>query len=655
MKTGIRSLLIIIQILFCIQHSLAQISAKKLFSAEFIKKDISTYAQSDLFDFPNVNVIPYYQNKSELRRIESLDRRKEWKELYPVLRNYVRNFGIENFYKDTYWIWRLAKLTEAFGNHDEAILLYRLVLKHHREDIDITKVELQYDSLVANNKDYYVPLEYYYELVEFRKEIDTLRPPRGIMLNMGKEVNSESADYAPSLNNSDNTLIFTSRRKVLNPGLNDQPNEDLYFSVNDDGYWRPAEQFPDINSLYNEGSACMTKDGKTLYFSRCYSPDSYGDCDIFVAKMQFDGSWSDVANLGPNINSRSWDSHPSLNHTEDTLFFSSDRIGGFGLADIYFTYKDQNGRWVPARNAGPIINTRGNEISPFFHHKDNMLYFSSNGHAVNFGGFDIYKTKRIRNTWEEPKNIGPLVNGSGDEFYFTIDSDSKNLYYSHSTKKDINNLDLYSFPVPMEAQPGADTKLEGSIYDENNQPFKGIVSIIDMDNGVEVAPKFLRPDGTFEFNLINNNNYLLIIRGEEFLKIEKLFHLDGNTEYIQNTKNIKSTIEFESMQFGNGEAEITPDMFGDLDKMAEFLQENPDFKLKISGHTDSDGREEFNLELSQKRADAIKEYLVYFGSIEPERIEAEGYGSSKPLVREVTEEDKRINRRVEFLLYKGNE
>lgn len=615
---------------------------------------MQTYAQSELFDFPNVNVIPYYRNNAELRKIESLDRKKDWKELYPLLRNYIKNFGIENFYRDTYWIWRLAKLTEVYGNHDEAILLYRLVLKHHREDIDITKVELQYDSLVANNKDYYVPLEYYYDLVEFRKEIDTLRPPRGIMLNMGKEVNSEFSDYAPSLNSSDNTLIFTSRRKVLNPGVNDKPNEDLYFSVNDDGYWRPAEQFPDINSLYNEGSACMTRDGKTLYFSRCYSPDSYGDCDIFVAKMQFDGSWSDVANLGPNINSRSWDSHPSLNHTEDTLYFSSDRIGGFGLADIYYSYKDQNGRWVPAKNAGPIINTRANEISPFFHHKDNVLYFSSNGHAVNFGGFDIYKTKRIRNTWEEPKNIGPLVNGSGDEFYFTIDSDSKNLYYSHAAKKDINNLDLYSFPVPMEAQPGADTKLQGSIYDEANEPFKGIVSIIDMDNGVEVAPKFLRPDGTFEFNLINNNNYLLIIRGEAFLKIEKLFYLDGNTEYIQNTKNIKSTIEFASMQFGNGEAELTPGMFGDLDKMAEFLQENPDFKLKISGHTDSDGREEFNLELSQKRADAIKEYLVYFGSIEPERIVAEGFGSSKPLVKEVTEDDKKINRRVEFELYKGS-
>jgi len=626
---------------------------KRLFSPEFIKKDISTYSQSDLFDFPNINLVPFYYHRSEMNRIQNLENRKNWKDLYPVLRAYVKNFGIENFYKDTYWVWRLAKLTEEMGNHDEALLLYRLVLKHHREDIDITKVELHYDSLIANDKDYFVPIDYYYELVEFRKEVDTLRPPRGVLINMGKDINSETSDYAPSLNMADKMLIFTSKRKVINPGMGEEPNEDLFFSINDDGYWRPAQSFPDLNTLYNEGSACMSKDGKTLYFSRCYSPESYGNCDIFVAKMQFDGKWSDVANMGPNINSLAWDSHPSLNHTEDTLYFASDRIGGFGLADIYFTYKDANGRWMPAKNAGPIVNSRANEISPFFHHKDEILYFSSNGHAVNFGAFDIYKTQRVRSSWSEPKNIGPLVNGSGNEFYFTIDSESRNLYYSHSTEKDINNLDLYSFPVPMEAQPGATTTLEGSLNDGSDEPFKGIVSIIDMDNGIEVAPKFLRPDGTFEFNLINNNNYLLIIRGEEFLKIEELFFLDGNTEFLQTTENIKSTIEFESIQFGNEESNINGSMFGDLNKVGEFLLDNPEFTLKISGHTDSDGREEFNLELSQKRADAIKEYLVYFNSVEPERIISEGYGSSKPLVKELTDDDKSINRRVEFQLVKG--
>jgi outer membrane protein OmpA-like peptidoglycan-associated protein len=104
--------------------------------------------------------------------------------------------------------------------------------------------------------------------------------------------------------------------------------------------------------------------------------------------------------------------------------------------------------------------------------------------------------------------------------------------------------------------------------------------------------------------------------------------------------------------FGNGEAELVPEMYSDLDKIANFLLDNPEFTLNISGHTDSDGREEFNLDLSQKRAEAIKEYIVYFGSVEPERIGAKGFGSSKPLIVETTEEHKKLNRRVEFELSK---
>ncbi len=625
----------------------------KLLSPEYLNKDISSFAQSDLFDFKNVNRIDYFLDRKELGTILALDQEKDWQRLYAPLRQYVRKFGIENFYKDTYLIWRLAKLTETYGNQDEAILLYKLVLKHHRDEVNIGKIELHYDSLVQNDKDYYVPLDYYYELVEFRNEVDTLRPPQGVLLNMGEEINSDASDYGPTLSVSDDILIFSSRRNVSYRGLEETTNEDLFWSTRDEGYWSKAKAFESINTEFNEGSASLTKDGKTLYFTRCYSPDSYGDCDIFVAKLQEDSTWAEVENLGINVNSKAWDSHPSLNHNEDTLYFASDRIGGFGLGDIYYTYRTFNGDWSPAMNAGPIINTRNNEISPFYHHVYDVLYFSSNGHALNFGLFDIYKTYRHDKNWGEPKNIGPLVNGPGNEYYFTIDSESKDLFYARSKEKDNSDLDLYSFPLPMEAQPGATTKFVGNISNQiDNEPFKGIVSIIDMDNGIEVAPKFLRPDGTFEFDLINNNNYLLIIRGEEFLKIEELFYLDGDSEFIQKTENISSKIEFESIVFGNGVADLSAEMYGDLDKIAEFLLDNPNFKLKISGHTDTDGREDFNLTLSQDRADAIKEYIVFFGSVEPARVEARGFGSSMPIVESSSDENKELNRRVEFQLYK---
>ncbi len=615
---------------------------------------INSYSQSDLFLFPNINQSAYYLKESKLKKIKELDAQKDWESLYPELREYISNFGIVNFYRDTYWIWRLAKLTEIYGNYDEAKLLYKLVLKHHREDIDIRSIELYYDSLTTNDQDYYVPLDYYYELVDYRKEVDTLRPPRSVLLNMGNLVNSDYSDYAPTLSNSDDIMIFTSKRNSHFRGVDPVHDEDLFFSKKVYDVWRKADEFKEINTQYNEGSASLSKDGKTLFFARCNSPDSYGDCDIFEAKMQQDSTWGEVKNLGLTVNSIAWDSHPSLSHTEDTLYFASDRIGGFGLADIYFTVKNDNGSWSKAKNAGPIINTRGSEVSPFYHHVYDVLYFSSDGQNLNFGEFDIYKSYHDNKAWTEPKNIGPLVNGPGSEFYFTIDSQSEDLYYSRSAEKSMTNMDLYSFPLPMEAQPGANTTLKGSlINEESGEPFKGIVSIIDLDNGIEVAPKFLRPDGTFEFDLINNNNYLLILQGEEFFRIEEIFYLDGELQLHRTTEPISSKLKFESIEFAEGSAQLTTPMYGDLDKLADFLLDNPDFELRISGHTDSDGREEFNLKLSQERADVIKEYLVYFGSVEENRIIAKGFGSSKPIIEETNEDNKRLNRRVEFEIYRA--
>jgi len=650
MMIGRNFFVIVISLLFIQSTGHAQIFKKrKLEDDQATKKALP----ESLFHFPNVNNIPYYRNSKLLAQIQELEEEQQWKRQYLLLKEYVSKFGIQNFYKDTFWLWRLAKLTELFGELEDAKRLYRLVLKHHREDIDIRSVELYYDSLTKNDADYYVPLDYYYELVEYRKEIDTLRPPRGVLLNMGELVNSSLSDYGPTLSYDDNILIFTSKRNIEYRDLNRVKNEDLFFSFSQGGYWGQSKPLKTVNTPWNEGSACLSRDAKILYFSRCHSPNSYGNCDLFVAKMQPDSSWGEVENLGVNVNSIAWDSHPSLSHTEDTLYFASDRIGGFGLSDIYFTYRLKDGRWSTAQNIGPVINTRGNEVSPFYHPKFELLYFSSNGHLLNFGEYDIYKSQHLRDIWAEPKNIGPLVNGKGSEFYFTIDTESDHLYYARSTEDNLQNLDLYSFPLPMGAQPEATATLKGSLRDiETGEPFRGIVSIVDLKNGIEVAPKYLRPDGTYEFKLINNQNYLLILQGEEFFRIEEIFFMSGDMEINKETFHIASKMEFSSIEFELEKADLLPAMFNDLNKIINFLLDNPDFKLRISGHTDSYGSPKYNMELSQKRAEAIKEYIILYGTIDPSRVEAVGYGDTRPIVEEKTEEDKKLNRRVEFEIYR---
>ena len=607
------------------------------------------------YEFKGINNYPEYFNKQKLEHIIELDNAEKWEDLYNALKDYVGRFGIRNFYKNTKLVWKLAKMTELFGDPEEAKILYRMVLRHHYQGINIKEIELYYDSLNWQATEQFVPIDYYYELVEHRKLIDTLQPPRGVLLNMGMLVNSASADYGPSLNIHNDILVFTSKRKKVDETIRFREDEDLFYSHKDSyGTWSKAKPMTKLNSHYNEGSPCLSGDGKTLVFSRCDSPDSYGDCDLFIATLQEDSTWTRPENLGVSVNSLAWDSHPSLSHSGDTLFFSSDRLGGFGLADIFYTTRDEKGRWSATLNMGPVINTRQNDVSPFYHPVHKVLYFSSQGQLYNFGEFDIYKTYHKNGYWTEPQNIGPLVNGRGSEFYFTIDSESELLFYARSSTIDLNKQDIYSFPLPMGAQPEATTTVTGTLADSlTGVPFQGIVSIIDLDKGHEIAPKFLRQDGSFEFDLINERNYLLILQGDDFFRIEEVFYLDGPMELNTVTQPLASKMKFESIEFDVGKAELKTEMYADLNKVINFLYDNIDFKLRISGHTDSVGDPEKNLQLSKERAENIRDYIVVFAGIIKERVFAEGYGSTQPIVKnEVSETDRKLNRRVEFEIYR---
>ncbi len=646
---------IVFALLLCLLGSVsnAQKQKKKFKQAGTVQLNdsITSFSQSDIFTFSNINRLPYYYDADRLQTLQLLKKSGPSGHYYNELKKYAGSFGIQNFHENTAMLWELAKLSKQFGPPGEAVLLYKLVLKHHRQGINIQDVYREYDSIERDKKKYYVPLEYYYQLVDYRKEIDTLHPPRSVLVNMGSDINSKKEDYGPTIGNVDNLILFTSKRKKHEQAERDY-DEDLFYTTRVDGTWNQAQEFKRINTSYNEGSACLSLDGKYLFFSRCNAPESLGNCDLYMAEQASDSTWVNIKNLGPAINSSGWDSHPSLTHQGDTLYFASNRIGSFGLSDIYFSVKDHNGNWGKAQNAGPIINTVNSEVSPFFHHKFNVLYFSSNGQPLNFGDFDIYKSRRHNNVWSEPKNIGPLVNGSGSEYYFTIDSQSKDLYYARSEEDDKKNLDLFSFNVPMEAQPEATAQLKGTLKSKTGGPMKGIVSIIDLDQGVEVAPKFLREDGSFDFSLINKRNYLLILQGDEFFRIEEIFFMNGDMEIDKIAEPIESKIAFESLEFENGKADILPSMHADLDKLANFLIDHPTLKLKISGHTDSAGKEESNLKLSQARADAIKKYLQSQFKIEPLRIIAIGYGSLKPIAQEFTDDHKQLNRRVEFEILK---
>ena len=608
-------------------------------------------------EFDNIGKVGYYRDNKQLKKIDKLDENDQYKELLRTLEEYVSKFGIKNFHIDTELIWRLAQLNEKFGRMKKAKWLYRLILRH--SDKSRKYVKKYYDSLAQDDQPSYVPIDYYYKLIEHRKQVDTLRPPKGELSNMGPYINSKYEDYGPALNNDNNILIFTSKRNRQEQLNRTKINENLYWSrLNENGSWTEAKPLENVNTKYNEGSPCLSKDGEELYFIRCKTPEGYGSCDIYVAENQGENKWGNVKNLGPNVNGKFWDSHPSLTPDGDTLFFASDRLDGFGGIDIYYTYRNEKGNWVEAKNVGPVINTNDNDLSPFFHRNNNVLYFSSRGHYLNFGDYDIYKAYFEDGHWTEPVNIGPIVNGEGKEHYFTIDSESERLFYSRSEKSNIEDLDLYSFPLPMKAKPKARTVLKGSLESKSTgEAFDGIVSVIDLEKGVEVAPKYLKPDGSFAFDLISNRKYLLVVQGKDFFRIEKELNLKGDTSLNMQASSVNFLrLQFESIEFKTNSAEILPKMKEDLDKLLDYILDNPSMRLKISGHTDSRGDPQHNLELSRKRAKAIKEYLVEKGGIDPSRITAKGYGSKKPIIKDAnTEKEYRKNRRVEFEIQKPDE
>ena len=203
----------------------------------------------------------------------------------------------------------------------------------------------------------------------------------------------------------------------------------------------------------------------------------------------------------------------------------------------------------------------------------------------------------------------------------------------------------------MEAQPNAVIRFTGRVTEESTgEVFEGIVSVLDLEDRIEIAPKKLHADGSFHFDLIKGKKYMLIVQGDNFFRIEEVFFLDEEKNINVYAKSIQ-TIRFQSIEFESGKSELRPEMENDLHLVITFLVEHPNFNLKVSGHTDSGGNEELNLRLSGERSENIRDYILAYGRLSPERVEASGKGSSEPVVlTEITEEDKRLNRRVEFRL-----
>lgn len=469
---------------------------------------------------------------------------------------------------------------------------------------------------------------------------------------MSDTVNAFAMQYFPVLTADEQELIFTRR---VGGGQDD--DEDLVVSKKDkSGKWmKPTSISPAINTRLNEGTCSISADGRQLIFTSCIGRRGFGSCDLFESR-KIGSEWTKPVNLGPEINSAAWESQPSLSADGRMLFFVSDRRGGVGNKDIYVSYKLDESKWSKAENLGPQINSNYEEISPFIHVNGRTLFFASNGRP-GYGGYDIYRSDRENDKWSEPVNVGFPLNTHEDQFSLFITADSKHGFYSHEDNEKLNSSKIVEIAVPEEMQLHYKSNyVKGIVRDKKtNQPLDARLELFIISKDERIA--YVRSDsitGEYLMVLTQGAEYGLYVSREHYLFQSLNFNYEGE----ENLMPVELDVFLEPI--GEGASGVLNNVFFDLDKyelkekskteldkVIRFLRENPTIRIEISGHTDNAGTPAYNLQLSQKRALSVYTFLIKQG-IESSRIVQKGYGASRPLKPNDSEENKQTNRRIEF-------
>lgn len=478
-------------------------------------------------------------------------------------------------------------------------------------------------------------------------------------VNLGDSVNSILNEYWPSLSLDEEQLFITVRLPARKSEKQNYSSwqEDFYFSrQKDDGSWGLREKAGGfINSALNEGAQSISSDGKVLYFTGCDRIEGFGKCDLYVSYKHGD-NWSSPLNLGGIINSSHSDKHPSVSSDNRSLFFASDRPGGFGGLDIWVCHKNTVGGWSKPLNLGDSINTSGDEQSPFIHPDNTSLFFSSTGHN-NMGRGDIFLSTQLENgKWTAPENLGYPVNTHNDEVGLIVNAAGNTAYYA-SDRNEGRGMDIYRFELYEKHRPVAVSYLRGRVYDsETCKSISANFELINYKTGELVHQAVSNPaDGEFLLPVKTNNDYILNVSHPGYLFFSDHFELSGifdaQEPFVRDVAldpiRKGNTTILKNIFFDFDEAEILPESETELAKVVDFLIKNSNLRVKINGHTDNTGGADYNLALSERRAKAVVDYLIQKG-INKQRLEYEGFGFTRPLSDNTNEEGRALNRRTEM-------
>ena len=465
--------------------------------------------------------------------------------------------------------------------------------------------------------------------------------------NIGGEVNSNESEYFPSLSIDGKRIIFT--RRINNT------NEDFYVSDWKDGRWMPAREMEGgLNTDHNEAAQHISADGEWMVFAADGRLEGYGNYDLYMSYKTPDG-WTQAKNLAGVINSDQWDAQPCISPDKRYLYFASRRLGGYGGIDIYMCYMKPNGRWSEPENLGPGINTAGDDQCPFIHADNQTLYFVSNGWP-GYGGDDLFMARRLPgDKWSQPVNLGYPINTVNDEGTLFVAADGKTAFYASDRSDTRGGYDIYSFELREDVRPAKTLWVKGKVSDKKTG--KGLASTVELTelSSGEIITRVLTDDtGHYFITLPVGKDYAFNVNRKGYLFYSDNFLMSGRSPDSTYEKpialqpiEVNASIVLKNIFFDVNKFDLKPASQAELDKVVQLMTENPTLRIEISGHTDNTGRLADNLLLSNNRARAVVDYLLG-KNIAAARLTAKGYGATKPVADNKTEEGKAQNRRTEM-------
>ncbi len=489
-------------------------------------------------------------------------------------------------------------------------------------------------------------------------------------------INSENSDFAPTFYK--NELVFASSRPEGNKSIkkhawNNQPFSDLYVYSQDNEKQEITSLSKKINTKYHESTAVFSKDGNTVYFTRNnytrkkYEKDSSGTNLLKIYRSQkVDDKWQEAEELPFNNNEYAI-ANPALSPDGKTLYFASNMPGGKGLSDLYKVSIGENDFGTPI-NLGEKINTEGRETFPYMS-ANGDLYFSSDGH-LGLGGLDIFVAmQNEEGDFKEIFNIGEPINSPLDDFTFIINSETGIGYFASNRDGGNGSDDIYKFKQNAPLIINCLQELAGTIYNkENNETIAGASVVLLDDSGTVISETFSLKDGSFNFHEIScektyairvmKNNFSPdeVIFSTSFVHAEKLnksLYLNPITPIVIGA-DLNELLDLNPIYFDYDKSFIRHDSELELQKVIEFMKEHRNLKIDVRSHTDSRGRDAYNLKLSQQRNTSTLAYLIEGGVFE-NNLTGKGYGETQLKNGcsngiKCSKEEHQLNRRSEFII-----